>query len=56
MTNDQADPNQGQILDGLEAELGTIDAAEAPETAEEIAQMLGAALDDIDGANRSVAP
>jgi len=56
MINDQANANQGQSLDELEADLETADAAEAPETAEQIAQALGVALDDIDGGNRSAAP
>ena len=56
MTNDMADPSQSPSLDELEADLETIDAAEAPETAEQIARLLGTALDDIDGGNRSVAP
>ena len=56
MTNDQGDSNQGKSLDDLEAELETVDAAEASEIAEQIARLLGTALDDIDGGNRSAAP
>ena len=56
MTNDQGDPHQGKSLDDLEAELETVDATEASEIAEQIARVLGTALDGIDGGNRSVAP
>ncbi len=46
-TPQQEDP--AALLDALEAELERTDAADAPETAEEIAGRLGEALDDIDG-------
>ena len=56
MTQDQNVPTQGDDLDDLESNLETIDAADAPEAAEEIARRLGTALDEIDGGNRSAAP
>ena len=56
MTQDQNVPVQPHDLDELESKLGAIDAADAPPAAEEIAQRLGSALDDIDGTDRSVAP
>ena len=56
MTQDEKDPAQQADLDELESKLESIDAADAPAAAEEIAQRLGSALDDIDGTNRSAAP
>lgn len=43
----------GQDLDELEAKLEAADAADAPETAEHVAQLLGSALDDIEGGRGS---
>jgi hypothetical protein len=43
----------GQDLDELEAKLEAGDAADAPETAEHVAQLLGSALDDIEGGRGS---
>ena len=43
-------------LDELEAKLETADAADAPETAEHIAQLLGSSLDDIEGGRGSSPP
>lgn len=43
-------------LDALEAELEQSEPAEAPEKAEEIARLLGSALDDVDGGAGSVTP
>ncbi|MGB9359626.1 MAG: hypothetical protein WCC01_13830 [Acidimicrobiia bacterium] len=56
MTQDQNVPAQPDDLDELEAKLESIDAADAPAAAEEIAARLGGALDDIDGTDRSVTP
>lgn len=56
MTHDQNVPPQADDLDELETKLESIDAADAPEVAEEIARRLGNALDDIDGTDRSGAP
>ena len=51
MTQKKDDQGTGsdEDLDGLEARLGAADAADAPETAEQVAQLLGSALDDIQG-------
>jgi hypothetical protein len=46
----------GDDLDALEAKLEAADAADAPETAEHVAQLLGSALDDIEGGRGSGAP
>ncbi len=43
-------------LDALEAELQQSEPAEAPEKAEEIARLLGNALDNVDGGAGSVTP
>lgn len=43
-------------LDALEAELQQSEPAEAPEKAEEIARLLGNALDNVDGGTGSVTP
>lgn len=43
-------------LDALEAELPQSEPAEAPEKAEEIARLLGNALDNVDGGAGSVTP
>jgi hypothetical protein len=56
MKQDHTIPNQGDDLKDLESNLETVDAADAPDVAEEIARRLGTALDDIDGANRSTVP
>ena len=45
----------GQDLAELEAKLEAADAADAPETAEHVAQLLGSALEDIEGSRGSVA-
>lgn len=51
MTQKPDEPRAAPVedLDELEAELGTVDASAAPETAEQIAQLLGSALDDVEG-------
>jgi hypothetical protein len=46
----------GDDLNELEAKLEVADAADAPETAEHVAQLLGSALDDIEGGRGSGAP
>ncbi|MGB5532325.1 MAG: hypothetical protein WBN71_04395 [Acidimicrobiia bacterium] len=46
----------GEDLDELEAKLKAADAADAPETAEHVAQLLGTALDDIEGGRGSGPP
>lgn len=56
MTQEEKDPAQAADLDELESKLDSIDAADAPAAAEEVAQRLGSALDDIDGTDRSTAP
>jgi hypothetical protein len=56
MTHDQSVPAQPDNLDELESKLESMDAADAPPAAEEIAERLGSALDTIDGTDRSVAP
>jgi hypothetical protein len=43
-------------LDELEAKLERTDAADAPETAEQVAHLLGNALDDIDGGSGDGTP
>lgn len=43
-------------LDELEAKLERTDAADAPETAEQAARLLGNALDDIDGGSGDGTP
>jgi hypothetical protein len=43
-------------LDALEAELQRSEPTEAPEKAEEIARLLGNALDNVDGGAGSVTP
>lgn len=43
-------------LDELEAKLEAADAADAPETAEHVAQLLGSSLDDIEGGRGSSPP
>ena len=43
-------------LDALEAELQQSEPAEAPEKAEEIARLLGNALDNVDGGAGSITP
>ena len=43
-------------LDALESKLRSADAADAPETAEHVAQLLGTALDDIKGGRGSSQP
>ena len=43
-------------LDALEAELQQSEPAEAPEKAEEIARLLGNALDNVDGGAGGVTP
>jgi hypothetical protein len=40
-------------LDDLERQLEDVDAAEAPDTAEHVARLLGQTLDDIDGGSGS---
>ncbi|HZJ48687.1 MAG TPA: hypothetical protein VFD97_06610 [Acidimicrobiia bacterium] len=58
MTQDPRQPaiEADDALDAFETKLDEVDAAEAPETAEEIARRLGDALDHIDGGSRSVTP
>ena len=46
----------GEDLDELEAKLEAADAADAPETAEHVAQLLGRSLDDIEGGRGSGPP
>ena len=46
---DQQGADSAEVLDDLETQLESADAADAPETAEEIAQLLGSALDDVEG-------
>jgi hypothetical protein len=46
---DHQGADSAEVLDDLEAQLESADAADAPETAEEIAQLLGSALDDVEG-------
>ena len=53
--DEQAIPS-GDDLDELEAKLGGADAADAPETAEQAAQLLGKALDGISGGGGSGTP
>ncbi len=47
-------PDPNDDLDILEADLERSEPAEAPEKAEEIARLLGSALDDVDGGAGSV--
>ena len=56
MTQDQNVPKQEDDLDDLESKLESMDAADAPEAAEELARRLGRSLDEIDVTNRSTAP
>jgi hypothetical protein len=49
-------PDPDADLDSLEADLEQSEPAEAPEKAEEIARMLGDALDSVDGGAGSVTP
>ena len=49
-------PDPIDDLDQLEADLQQSEPAEAPEKAEEIARLLGSALDDVDGGAGSVTP
>jgi len=53
---DEPGAEVGDDLDELEAKLEAADAADAPETAEHVAQLLGSALDDIEGGRGSGAP
>ena len=53
---DEQGAGRGEDLDDLEAKLGAADAADAPETAEQAAQLLGSALDDIQGGRESGSP
>lgn len=46
---DEQGAGPAEELDELETELEAVDAADAPESAEEIAQLLGSALDDVEG-------
>lgn len=46
---DQQGADSAEVLDDLEAQLESADAADAPETAEEMAQLLGSALEEIEG-------
>jgi hypothetical protein len=46
----------GDDLDELEAKLQAADAADAPETAEHVAHLLGSALDEIEGGRGSSPP
>ena len=46
----------GEDLDELETKLEAADAADAPETAEHVAQLLGSSLDDIEGGRGSGPP
>ena len=58
MTQKPDEPGAGRVedLDELEAKLGAVNAADAPETAEQVAQLLGSALDDIQGGRGSGPP
>jgi hypothetical protein len=50
--NQKPDERAGTVakdLDALESKLQASDAADAPEAAEQVAQLLGRALDDIQG-------
>jgi hypothetical protein len=47
--HDEHGASLGKDLDELEAKLEAADAADAAETAEDAAQLLGSALDDIEG-------
>ena len=49
-------PDPTGDIDALAAELEHTEPAEAPEKAEEIARLLGNALDNVDGGTGSVAP
>lgn len=51
----QADTT-AEDLDDLEAKLVHTDATDAPETAEQVARLLGSALDDIDGGSGGGTP
>jgi hypothetical protein len=49
-------PDPSADLEPLEAELQQSEPAEAPEKAEEIARLLGARLDNVEGGAGSVTP
>jgi len=53
---DEQGAGAGEDLDELEAKLEAADAADAPETAEHVAQLLGSSLDDIEGGRGSGPP
>ena len=53
--NDQV-ASTGEELDELETKLEREDAAEAPATAERVARLLGAALDEIEGGSGGGTP
>ena len=52
----QSVPDPDGDLDALEADLETSEPADAPQKAEEIALLLGNALDNVDGGAGSVTP
>jgi hypothetical protein len=52
----EVDPDPIEDLDVLEAGLEQSEPAEAPEKAEEIARLLGNALDNVDGGAESSTP
>ena len=57
--NQKPDERAGAVaedLDALESKLQAADAADAPETAEHVAQLLGSALDDIQGGRGAANP
>ena len=58
MTQNQETPaaTAGEDLDELGANLEHTDAADAPETAEQVARLLGNALDEIDGGSGGGTP
>ena len=53
---DEQETAVAEELDALESKLQSADAADAPETAEHAAQLLGSALDDIEGGRGSSQP
>ena len=53
---DEQETAVAEELDALESKLESADAADAPETAEHVAQLLGSALDDIEGGRGSSQP
>jgi hypothetical protein len=57
--NQKPDEQVGAVaedLDALESKLQAADAADAPEAAEQVARLLGSALDDIQGARGAANP